>query len=117
MLLSSFDILRKNRRGKPFLPAVERDLETACLRLSRLTSLMPREYFVSDSRTHHIVAANGGLPVASRVGVNISQLTMLPMQQGQVRLMKKLLLRIKTLTWLFNWRINRAKIARLQSYR
>jgi len=31
--------------------------------------------------------------------------------------MKKLLRQIKTLTWLFNWRINRAKIARLQSYR
>jgi len=31
--------------------------------------------------------------------------------------MKKLLEQIKTLTALFNWRINRAKIARLQSYR
>jgi len=31
--------------------------------------------------------------------------------------MNKLLEQIKTLTALFNWRINRAKIARLQSYR
>jgi hypothetical protein len=31
--------------------------------------------------------------------------------------MKKLLEQIKALTWLFNWRIKRAKIARLQSYR
>jgi hypothetical protein len=31
--------------------------------------------------------------------------------------MKELLGQIKALTWLFNWRINRAKIARLQSYR
>jgi hypothetical protein len=31
--------------------------------------------------------------------------------------MKKLLGQIKALTWLFNWRITRAKIARPQSYR
>jgi hypothetical protein len=31
--------------------------------------------------------------------------------------MKKLLGQIKALTWPFNWRINRAKIARLQNYR
>jgi hypothetical protein len=31
--------------------------------------------------------------------------------------MKKLLERIKALTWFLNWRIDRAKIARLQSYR
>ena len=57
MVFSSFDILRKNRRGKHILLAVERDLETARLRLSRLASLLPGEYFVFDSRTHQIVAA------------------------------------------------------------
>lgn len=31
--------------------------------------------------------------------------------------MEKLLGQIKALTWLFNWRTNRAKVARLQSYR
>jgi hypothetical protein len=31
--------------------------------------------------------------------------------------MKELLSQVKILTWLFNWWINRAKIARLQSYR
>ena len=65
----------ENRRGKPILLAVERDLATACLRLSRLASLMPCEYFVFDSRTLQIVTANGGLPVASRMGVNLSGLS------------------------------------------
>jgi hypothetical protein len=37
--------------------------------------------------------------------------------EGRSGLMEKLLRQIKTLTWLYNWRINRAKIARLQSYR
>jgi hypothetical protein len=57
MFLSSFDILRKDRRGKPILLAVVEDLETARLRLSQLASLMPGEYFVFDPRTHQIVAA------------------------------------------------------------
>ena len=37
--------------------------------------------------------------------------------EGRSGLMEKLLRQIKALTWLYNWRINRAKIARLQSYR
>jgi hypothetical protein len=57
MFLSSFDILRKDRRGKPILFALVGDLETARLRLSQLASLMPGEYFVFDPRTHQIVAA------------------------------------------------------------
>jgi hypothetical protein len=57
MFLSSFDILRKDRRGKPILLAVVGDLKTARLRLSQLASLMPGEYFVFDPRTHQIVAA------------------------------------------------------------
>jgi sarcosine oxidase gamma subunit len=57
MFLSSFDILRKVRRGKPTLLAVAGDLETACLRLRQLASLMPGEYFVFDPRTQQIVAA------------------------------------------------------------
>jgi hypothetical protein len=39
------------------LLAVAEDLETACLRLRQLASLMPGEYFVFDPRTHQIVAA------------------------------------------------------------
>jgi len=57
MFLSSFDILRKDRRGKPILVAVVGDLETARLRLNQLASLMPGEYFVFDPRTQQIVAA------------------------------------------------------------
>ena len=57
MSLSSFDILRKDRRGKPVLLAVVADLETARFRLSQLASLMPGEYFVFDPRTQQIVAA------------------------------------------------------------
>ena len=57
MFLSSFDILRKARGGKPVLLAVAGDLGTACLRLRQLASLMPGEYFVFDPRTHQIVAA------------------------------------------------------------
>jgi hypothetical protein len=57
MSLSSFDILRKDRRGKPVLLAVVADLETARFRLSQLASLMPGEYFVFDPRTHQVVAA------------------------------------------------------------
>jgi hypothetical protein len=57
MFLSSFDILRKDRRGKPILLAVAEDLETARLRLRQLASLIPGEYFVFDPRTHQIVAA------------------------------------------------------------
>jgi hypothetical protein len=57
MSLSSFDILKKDRRGKPALLAVVADLETARFRLSQLASLMPGEYFVFDPRTHQIVAA------------------------------------------------------------
>ena len=37
--------------------------------------------------------------------------------EGRSGLMEKLLRQIKALTWFYNWRINRAKIARLQSYR
>ena len=57
MFSSSFDILRKDRRGKPILLAVVGDLETARLRLSQLASLMPGEYFIFDPRTYQIVAA------------------------------------------------------------
>jgi hypothetical protein len=57
MFLSSFDILRKDRGGKPVLLAVVGGLETVRLRLSQLASLMPGEYFVFDPRTHQIVAA------------------------------------------------------------
>jgi hypothetical protein len=56
MFLSSFDILRKDRRGNHVLLAAVGDLETARLRLSQLASLMPGEYFVFDPRTHQIVA-------------------------------------------------------------
>ena len=56
MFLSSFDILRKDRRGKPILLAVVGDLETARLRLSQLASLMPGEYFVFDQKSQQIVA-------------------------------------------------------------
>ena len=37
--------------------------------------------------------------------------------EGRSGLMEKLLRQIKALTWLYDWRINRAKIARLQTYR
>jgi hypothetical protein len=57
MFLPSFDILRKDRRGKPILLAVAGDLETARLRLRQLASLMPGEYFVFDPRTNQVVAA------------------------------------------------------------
>jgi hypothetical protein len=57
MFLSSFDILRKDRRGKPVLVAIVGDLETARFRLSQLASLIPGEYFVFDPRNHQIVAA------------------------------------------------------------
>jgi len=63
----------ENSRGKPILLAVERDLATACLRLGRLASVMPCEYFVFG--TLQIVTANGGLPVASHMGVNLSGLS------------------------------------------
>jgi hypothetical protein len=56
MFLSSFDVLRRDRRGNHILLAVVGDLETARLRLSQLASLMPGEYFVFDPRTHQIVA-------------------------------------------------------------
>jgi hypothetical protein len=55
MFLSSFDVLRRDRRGNHILLAVVGDLETARLRLSQLASLMPGEYFVFDPRTHQIV--------------------------------------------------------------
>ena len=58
MFLSSFDILRKDRRGKPILLAVAEDLETACLRLRQLASLMPGEYFVFDPRTSRIICVH-----------------------------------------------------------
>jgi len=58
MFLSSFDILRKDRRGKPILLAVAEDLETACLRLRQLASLMPGEYFVFDPRTARIICVH-----------------------------------------------------------
>jgi hypothetical protein len=60
MFLSSFDILRKDRRGKPILLAVAGDLGSARLRLLQLASLVPGEYFVFDPRTHQIVAAMDG---------------------------------------------------------
>ncbi len=62
MSLSSFDILRKDRRGKPVLLAVVADLETARFRLSQLASLMPGQYFVFDPRTYQIVAAMEASP-------------------------------------------------------
>jgi hypothetical protein len=43
MFLSSFDILRNDRRGKTILLAVAGDLETARLRLRQFASLMPGE--------------------------------------------------------------------------
>ena len=70
MSLSSFDILRKDRRGKPVLLAVVADLETARFRLSQLASLMPGEYFVFDPRTHQIVAAMEAIPAACNLSVN-----------------------------------------------
>jgi hypothetical protein len=72
MSMSSFDILRRERRGKSILLAVVGDLETARLRLSQLVSLMPGEYFVFDPRTHQIVAAHGGLRVADHMSVTLS---------------------------------------------
>jgi hypothetical protein len=57
MFLPSFDILRKERRGKPISLVVAAYLETTWLRLPQLTSLMPGEYLVFDPRTHQIVAA------------------------------------------------------------
>jgi hypothetical protein len=56
MLISSFDILKKDGRRKPILLAVVGDLETARVRLSEFASLAPGEYFVFDPRTHQIVA-------------------------------------------------------------
>jgi hypothetical protein len=55
MFLSSFDILRKDRRGKPILLAVVGDLEAACFRLRQFASLVSGEYFVFDPRSHQIV--------------------------------------------------------------
>jgi hypothetical protein len=57
-LTSSFDILRKNRWGKPVVLAAVEDLETARLRLSQFASLKPGEYFVFNPRTQQIVAAS-----------------------------------------------------------
>ena len=57
----SFDILRKNRCGKPTLIAAVGDLETAQVRLSQLASRMPGSYFVVDSRTHQVVDIAEGL--------------------------------------------------------
>jgi hypothetical protein len=54
--MSSFDILKRDRRGNLVLLAAVGDLETARLRLGELASLAPGEYFVFDSRTHQIVA-------------------------------------------------------------
>jgi hypothetical protein len=58
--LFSFDILKKNRHGKPTLVAAVWDLQTARLRLRQLASLMPGDYFVFDSRTLQIVDAAEG---------------------------------------------------------
>jgi hypothetical protein len=55
MFLSWFDILKRDRRGKPILLAAG-DLETARLRLNQFVSLMQGQYFVFDSRSHQIVA-------------------------------------------------------------
>ena len=63
MFLSSYNILRKDRRGKPILLDVVRDLETARLRLSQLASLIPGEYFVFDQRTRHILVRLGSDPI------------------------------------------------------
>jgi hypothetical protein len=87
MFLSSFDILRKNHRGKPILLAVEGDLETACLGLSRLASLTPGEYFVFDSRTHQIVAAMDD-PVASHMSVNRICLASPPLPIKSMKLLR-----------------------------
>jgi hypothetical protein len=45
MFLPSFDIFRKDRRGKPILLAVLGALETGRLRLSQLASLNSRRIF------------------------------------------------------------------------
>jgi hypothetical protein len=55
--MASFDIFKRDRRGKHILLAVVSDLATARRRLSELASLAPGEYFVFDSRTHQIIAA------------------------------------------------------------
>ena len=63
MFLSSFDVLRKDRRGgNPILLAVVEDLETARFRLSQLSLLVPGEYFIFDPRTHQVVAATEDSP-------------------------------------------------------
>jgi len=53
----SFDIFKRDRRGKHILLAVVGDLQTARIRLSELASRAPGEYFVFDSRIQQIVAA------------------------------------------------------------
>jgi len=55
--MSSFDILKRDRRGNHILLAAVNDLETARLRLSQLAAATPGEYFVFDTRTHQIVDA------------------------------------------------------------
>jgi len=55
--MSSFDILKRDRRGNHILLAVANDLETARLRLSQLAAATPGDYFVFDTRTHQVVAS------------------------------------------------------------
>jgi hypothetical protein len=59
MTSPSLDIFREDRRGNPvWVDAVE-DLERARLRVNRLTSAIPGEYFVFDQRTRQIVVRLG----------------------------------------------------------
>lgn len=56
MRTPSLDIFRKDVGGNPVWIDSAEDLETARLRLSKLASALPGDYFVFDQRTNRIVA-------------------------------------------------------------
>jgi hypothetical protein len=53
------DIFKKDLRGNPIWVDAVGDLENARLRLSRLASIVPGEYFVFDQRTGEVVVRLG----------------------------------------------------------
>ena len=56
MRTPSLDYFRKDVGGNPVWIDSAEDLETARLRLSKLASALPGDYFVFDQRTNRIVA-------------------------------------------------------------
>jgi hypothetical protein len=61
MRIPSFDLFRKDVDGNPvWLDCVE-DLEAARVRLRRLASTLPGEYFAFDQTTHRVVVNLVGL--------------------------------------------------------